>query len=56
MNTHPEPEEKLFTQAELDEIIKRRLKRERRKRADLLNYIAWLEEKVKENKEAMSDE
>jgi bacterioferritin (cytochrome b1) len=48
--------EKLFTQEDVNRIVQERLKRERRKRADLHNYIAWLEEKVKEHKEAMSDE
>lgn len=48
--------EKLFTQEDVNRIVQERLKRERRKREDLRMYIAYLEERLQENKEAMSDE
>jgi hypothetical protein len=45
-----QPEEKRFTQAEVDEIVKKRLARERRKYYNLLNYVRWLERYIKESR------
>lgn len=46
-----QPEEKRFTQSELNEILTRRLRREKRKRYELKNYIAYLEGRIYELKQ-----
>lgn len=47
----PKESEKLFTQAELDEIIAKRLERERKKQADLAEKLKRLEELEKAEEE-----
>lgn len=50
MENGKEPEQRLFTQAELNEIVKKRLAREKQKITDLKYYIAYLEARLQENK------